>query len=44
LPVPQAKGGIERLWETLQDRLAKDMQRKGISSIEEANESALNIN
>ncbi|HHV42061.1 MAG TPA: ISNCY family transposase [Clostridiaceae bacterium] len=34
----QAKGGIERLWETLQDRLAKDMQRKGISSIEQANE------
>lgn len=33
----QAKGGIERLWETLQDRLAKDMQRKGITSIEEAN-------
>ncbi|MDD2553459.1 MAG: ISNCY family transposase [Desulfotomaculaceae bacterium] len=34
----QAKGGIERLWETLQDRLAKDMQRKGITSIEQANE------
>ncbi|MGS0763772.1 ISNCY family transposase [Syntrophomonas curvata] len=34
----QAKGGIERLWETLQDRLAKDMQRKGISSIEQAND------
>ena len=34
----QAKGGIERLWETLQDRLAKDMHRKGIASIEQANE------
>jgi len=34
----QAKGCIERLWETLQDRLPKDMQRKGISSIEQANE------
>lgn len=34
----QAKGGIERLWETLQDRLTKDMQRKGISSIEQANQ------
>lgn len=34
----QAKGGIERLWETLQDRLPKDMKRKGISTIEQANE------
>jgi transposase len=34
----QAKGGIERLWETLQDRLAKDLQRKGITSVEQANE------
>lgn len=34
----QAKGGIERLWETLQDRLAKDMQRKGITSVEQAND------
>lgn len=34
----QAKGGIERLWGTLQDRLPKDMQRKGISSIDQANE------
>ena len=34
----QAKGCIERLWETLQDRLSKDMQRKGISSVEQANE------
>ena len=34
---PQAKGRIERLWETLQDRLAKDLQRKGITSIDQAN-------
>lgn len=34
----QAKGGIERLWGTLQDRLPKDMKRKGISSVDEANE------
>ena len=34
----EAKGGIERLWETLQDRLTKDMKRKGITSMEQANE------
>jgi len=34
----QAKGGIERLWGTLQDRLTKDMKRKNITSIESANE------
>lgn len=34
----QAKGGIERLWGTLQDRLTKDMKRKGITSIEQAND------
>ena len=33
----QAKGGIERLWETLQDRLTKDMKRKGITTLEQAN-------
>jgi len=33
----QAKGRIERLWETLQDRLAKDMRRSGITTVEEAN-------
>lgn len=33
----QAKGGIERLWGTLQDRLAKDLQRHNISSVEDAN-------
>jgi transposase len=34
----QAKGAIERLWQTLQDRLPKDMKRKGICTIEQANE------
>ena len=34
---PQAKGRIERLWGTLQDRLLKDMKRKGIVTPEEAN-------
>lgn len=33
----QAKGGIERLWGTLQDRLAKDMRRHGVSTLEQAN-------
>lgn len=37
----QAKGGIERLWETLQDRLAKDFKRRGIASIEQANQFLL---
>ena len=35
---PQAKGGIERLWGTLQDRLVKDMWRQGISTMEQAND------
>lgn len=34
---PQAKGRIERLWKTLQDRLIREMTLAGISSIEEAN-------
>ena len=34
---PQAKGRIERLFGTLQDRLVKEMRLKGIKSIEEAN-------
>ena len=33
----QAKGAIERLWGTLQDRLPKDMKRNGITSREQAN-------
>lgn len=34
--VPQAKGRIERLWNTLQDRLPKDLKREGITSISDA--------
>jgi len=34
---PQAKGRIERLFETLQDRLVKEMRLPGIDSIEAAN-------
>lgn len=34
---PQAKGRIERVFNTLQDRLVKEMRLKGISTIEEAN-------
>ena len=34
---PQAKGRVERLWRTLQDRLIKEMTIAGISSISEAN-------
>ena len=35
---PQAKGRVERLFKTLQDRLVKEMRLAGIRSIEEANE------
>lgn len=34
---PQAKGRVERLWETLQDRLPAEMRLLGIDSIEDAN-------
>jgi transposase-like protein len=34
---PQAKGRIERLFATLQDRLVKEMRLRGVSTIEEAN-------
>lgn len=34
---PQAKGRIERLFRTLQDRLVKEMRLKGIKTIGEAN-------
>lgn len=34
---PQAKGRIERLFGTLQDRLVKEMRLQGIKGIEEAN-------
>ncbi len=35
---PQAKGRIERLFGTLQDRLVKEMRLRGINTREEANE------
>ena len=35
---PQAKGRVERLFGTLQDRLVKELRLAGISSTEEANE------
>src|SRR5882672_7032458 len=34
---PQAKGRIERLFETLQDRLVKEMRLAGIDTMEAAN-------
>lgn len=35
---PQAKGRIERLWRTLQDRLSKELRLASISSLASANE------
>ncbi|MDP2938761.1 MAG: ISNCY family transposase [Candidatus Omnitrophota bacterium] len=37
---PQAKGRIERLFETLQDRLVKEMRLAGIETLEEADKFA----
>lgn len=34
---PQAKGRIERLWETLQDRLVSELRLQGIGTLEAAN-------
>lgn len=34
---PQAKGRIERLWKTLQDRLTKELATRGVTTIEDAN-------
>ena len=34
---PQAKGRIERLWRTFQDRLANELTLAGISTLDEAN-------
>lgn len=34
---PQAKGRVERMFKTLQDRLVKEMTIRGINTIEEAN-------
>ena len=36
--VPQAKGRIERLWETLQSRLLNELALNGITNIRDANE------
>lgn len=35
---PQAKGRIERLWKTFQDRLVHELRLAGVRTIEEANE------
>jgi len=35
---PQAKGRVERLFKTLQDRLVREMRLAGIKGVEEANE------
>ena len=35
---PRAKGRIERLWRTFQDRLYKELKKKNITNIEEANQ------
>jgi transposase len=35
---PQAKGRVERLWGTLQDRLVKALRKAGASNLEEANQ------
>lgn len=35
---PQAKGRIERLWGTFQDRLAVELQLRGIKTMDEANQ------
>ncbi len=34
---PQAKGRIERLWGTLQDRLTSELRRRGIRTLEDGN-------
>ena len=34
---PQAKGRVERLWRTLQDRLLKEMRLAGVTTMEAAN-------
>lgn len=34
---PQAKGRVERLWKTLQDRLTKELRLAGITTLEQAN-------
>jgi hypothetical protein len=39
---PQAKGRVERMFHTLQDRLVKEMTLRGINTIEEANKYVKN--
>lgn len=39
---PEAKGRVERLFGTLQDRLVKELRLKGVSDIREANSFILN--
>jgi transposase len=34
---PQAKGRIERLWQTFQDRLVKELRQAGATTLEQAN-------
>ena len=34
---PQAKGRVERCWQTLQDRLVKELRRAGACSLDDAN-------
>lgn len=34
---PQAKGRIERLWQTLQDRLVSELRLRGVATLEAAN-------
>ena len=35
---PQAKGRIERLWGTFQDRLTSELRLQGVATLEEANQ------
>jgi len=35
---PQAKGRVERLWRTLQDRLTKELRLASVNTLDEANE------
>ena len=40
---PQAKGRIERLWGTFQDRLVSELRLAGASTLEQANEQLLRV-
>lgn len=40
---PRAKGRIERLWRTFQDRLYNELKKKNINTIEKANEYLSNV-